>query len=90
MVGDGEEKINLIKMAHDLNIEQNVVFCGLQQPRNVAIHISAADVCVVGSYVEGFSQAMIEQLACGKPIVSTNVSGAKELIKYGKNWFYSI
>lgn len=87
LVGDGEEKINLVRMAHDLNIEQNIVFCGLQQPRNVAIHISAADVCVVGSYVEGFSQAMIEQLACGKPIVSTNVSGAKELIKYGKNGF---
>jgi len=30
---------------------------------------------------------MVEQLACGKPLVSTNVSGANEIIEHGENGF---
>jgi len=41
----------------------------------------------VGSEKEGWSIAMLEALACGKPIVSTAVSGATEMIAEGQNGF---
>jgi glycosyltransferase involved in cell wall biosynthesis len=87
LVGDGEEKNKLKNMVTSLRLENNIKFCGLVDSDSVALHISAADVCVVSSYVEGFSNAMIEQISCGKPIVSTAVSGAKDIIIEGKNGF---
>jgi glycosyltransferase involved in cell wall biosynthesis len=42
---------------------------------------------VVGSFQEGFSVAMVEELACGRPIVSTSVSGADEMIIEGQNGY---
>ncbi|NJK97069.1 MAG: glycosyltransferase family 4 protein [Bacteroidales bacterium] len=87
IVGDGEEKVRIQEMCISLGIEKSVIFCGLLAPEEVALHVCAADVCVVASETEGFSNAMIEQIACGKPIVSTAVSGAKELICEGENGY---
>jgi glycosyltransferase involved in cell wall biosynthesis len=51
------------------------------------LYYNAADLVLVGSHMEGWSIAMVEALACGKNIVSTNVSGAGDMISNGKNGF---
>jgi glycosyltransferase involved in cell wall biosynthesis len=56
-------------------------------PAEVRDIVNCADLCVVGSTFEGFSCAMVEQIACGKPLVSTDVSGASEIIEDGVNGF---
>ncbi len=42
---------------------------------------------VAGSLVEGWPTAIVEALACGKPVVTTEVSGARELVLDGRNGF---
>ena len=46
-----------------------------------------SDLCAVTSHSEGWSLAMLEMLACGKAIVSTDVSGANDMIRSGHNGF---
>lgn len=87
LVGDGEERSALEYYVNRCELTKNVFFLGNISPQKVAAAINSSDVCAVSSFVEGFSVAMIEQLACGKPIVSTNVSGASDLIKEGVNGF---
>jgi len=41
----------------------------------------------MGSHIEGWPTSMVEALACGKNIISTNVSGAKDMIYEKKNGF---
>jgi len=87
IVGDGEERRNLEGLARRLGIADAVRFLGMCPPEQVAQLIACADAGLFASYTEGFSVAMVEQLACGRPIVSTDVSGARDLIVDGRNGF---
>lgn len=87
IVGDGEERASLERLASGLGLTEAVRFLGMRPPEQVAELIACADAGLFASYTEGFSVAMIEQLACGRPIVSTDVSGTHELIVDGTNGF---
>jgi len=87
LIGEGEERQTLEKYAAGKGLEDSIRFFGNRIPAEVSEIINCADLCVVGSNFEGFSCAMVEQIACGKPLVSTNVSGASEIIKDGVNGF---
>jgi glycosyltransferase involved in cell wall biosynthesis len=84
-VGDGEDRKNLEKKIEKYNLTGKVIITGFMKPIDVIAYLNAADLYLVGSYIEGWSLAMLEALACGKPIVSTDVSGAEELVIEGKN-----
>jgi glycosyltransferase involved in cell wall biosynthesis len=86
-VGDGEDRHGLERRAAAAGVADAVTVTGFVAPRVVATWLNAADVVVVGSYVEGWSIAMLEALGCGKPLVSTDVSGAREMIRQGENGF---
>jgi len=86
-VGDGEDRTLLENTAHDLIESNKVIITGVLTQKEVAEYINASDVILVGSYHEGWSTSMVESIACGKPIVATNVSGASELISNGGNGF---
>jgi glycosyltransferase involved in cell wall biosynthesis len=87
IVGDGEERQNLERLALRLEIADSVRFLGMRPPEQVAELIACADAGLFASYTEGFSVAMVEQIASGRPILSTDVSGAHDLIVDGKNGF---
>jgi glycosyltransferase involved in cell wall biosynthesis len=87
LVGDGELRGELEQHARQTGLNEAVKFLGRRPPSEVAVAVGCANVCVCGSYSEGFSNAMIEQVACGRPVVSTAVSGADELIQQGQNGF---
>jgi glycosyltransferase involved in cell wall biosynthesis len=87
IVGDGEERPNLERLVSRLGVGDSVRFLGLRPPEQVAQFIAGADAGLFASYTEGFSVAMMEQLACGRPIISTDVSGVRDLIVPGKNGF---
>jgi glycosyltransferase involved in cell wall biosynthesis len=86
-VGDGEDRPRLLADAQALGVSGNIRITGFVPPSTVRQHLNAADVCVVGSYSEGWSVAMLEALACGKPMVSTAVSGSRDMISEGRNGF---
>ena len=55
--------------------------------QNVADKIHKADCIVLPSYYEGLSRVLMEALAMGKPIITTNIPGCKETVDHGVNGF---
>lgn len=86
LIGKGEEKGNLKKQVADLGILDKVTFVGFKS--NPYKYVKNADLYVCSSRREGFSTAVTESLIIGTPVVSTNCSGAYELL--GKNNEYGI
>ena len=86
-VGDGEDREKIIAAAQAHGLADNIRVTGFVSQDTVRTFLNAADLCVVGSHSEGWSVAMLEALACGKPIVSTRVSGSSDMIVDGRNGF---
>jgi glycosyltransferase involved in cell wall biosynthesis len=86
-VGDGEDRSRIERETARMYLDNHVKITGFVSQAVVHDYLNAADVGVVGSHAEGWSLAMLELLACGKPLVSTDVSGARDMIRPGKNGF---
>jgi glycosyltransferase involved in cell wall biosynthesis len=86
-VGEGEDKSKIITYCKTLFDDGKVWITGYKSPQEVSVYLNAADVFVLGSFVEGWPTSMVEALACGRPIVSTDVSGAIEMINIGLNGY---
>jgi glycosyltransferase involved in cell wall biosynthesis len=86
-VGDGEDREKLEDEIKIKNLSASVHITGYQSTNDVLKWLNVADLVLVGSHKEGWSISMLETLACGKPIVSTDVSGAKEMIIEGENGY---
>lgn len=56
-------------------------------PEQMAELIQACDIYAAPSRLEGFGMIQLEAQACGKPVVSINVGGPKEIILHGKTGF---
>lgn len=86
-VGDGEDRSKLEQKIKILGHKSSVKVTGFVNAEMVVKYINASDLYVVGSHKEGWSVAMLEALACGKPIVTTDVSGASDMIMEGQNGY---
>ena len=80
LVGDGPMRAQLEDQAQSLGIEDRVVFAGDQPHDDVPVWVAAGDVFVLGSRKEGYPNAVVESLACGRPVVATRVGGVPEII----------
>lgn len=78
LIGKGEEEHALRQLAKEQGIENYVTFVGFRE--NPYQYVAASDLYVCSSYREGFSTAVTEALIVGTPVVSTNCSGAVELL----------
>ncbi|MFH1778185.1 MAG: glycosyltransferase family 4 protein [Candidatus Omnitrophota bacterium] len=85
IIGDGEEKYNLIQQTKNLRIEKNVVF--LPTLFNTLEPLKVMDVFVLPSLQEGLGLAAMEASAAGVPVVASNVGGIYSIIKDGKTGF---
>ncbi|MBM3143283.1 MAG: glycosyltransferase family 1 protein [Chloroflexi bacterium] len=74
----------LQRMAKDLHIEDQVTFVGSVAQEKLPLFYSAADICAIPSYYESFGMVALESLACGTPIVATNVGGMRSIIRHGE------
>ena len=81
LVGKGEDEAHLRRLADDLNIATRVHFAGSVDHDVMPVILSAADVMVLPTVAEGLANAWVEALACGTPVVTSDVGGAGELIK---------
>lgn len=94
-LGDGEERESLENYVQKNNLKNKVVFLGHKPKEELVKYICSANAIVFGSlckrwkenWDEGWSVAMVESLACGKPIVSTPVSGSFDMIIDGINGY---
>ena len=85
IVGEGQEKHNLQNLSRELQIDSKVEFLGfVDYDRLPEIH-QMSDIFVMTSIREGLSVSLLEAMASGLAIVSTDNVGAKEVIVDGYN-----
>ena len=84
IVGKGEEQNHLQKLIEENNIVDSWTFVGFKS--NPYKYVKNADLYVCSSRKEGFSTAVTEALIVGTPVVSTNCSGATELLGYNNEY----
>ncbi len=79
IVGGGILEEELKQKVSDLGMKDKVIFCGFET--NPFKYVSRSDCFVLSSDVEGFPNVLIEALACGKSVISTDCSsGPRELL----------
>jgi len=84
IIGDGPERKRLEKMTVDLGIRDNVSFTGWKD--NPFKYMRDMDVFVLPSLWEGFSNVILEAMACGVPVIaSDSKGGVREAIRDGEN-----
>ena len=82
-----DEVERLRKASQDMQIQDMVDFVGQVDQKELPFYYSAADVCVIPSYYESFCLVALESLACGTPLVATNVGGISSVVKQGENGY---
>lgn len=83
ILGQGEDEAGLKALVQDLRIAADVHFAGFQA--NPYGWMSVCDLYVLSSKWEGFSCTLLEALACGAKVVSTDCrSGPSEILEGGK------
>ncbi len=83
ILGEGEERNNLLSLAKNIGIEQSVSFPGFVS--DPLAYFSKADLFVLSSNYEGLPGVLIEALSCGCKIVSTDCNyGPAEILENGK------
>ncbi|OGS22892.1 MAG: hypothetical protein A2252_07385 [Elusimicrobia bacterium RIFOXYA2_FULL_39_19] len=87
IIGEGREKPNVEKYVKNLKIEENVKFINNVPFEELPKYYSASDVFVLPSNYEGFARVLMLAALSAKPIVSTDVSGAKDIIEDGKSGY---
>lgn len=85
IVGDGVEKGHLLNMVQNSNLGSYVSFLG--KVIDVASLLQAVDIGVLSSYSESFSNAILEYMIAGLPVVCTDTGGNREAITHEKNGF---
>lgn len=78
LIGTGPTHDKLIEKSKNLGLDNEVLFLGAKQ--NPHKYTIKADVFVCSSFSEGYSTACTEAIMLGIPVISTNVSGAEEII----------
>jgi L-malate glycosyltransferase len=85
IAGEGELLEQTKSLATELGLERDVFFIG--RCENVVELLSVSYACVLSSISEGFSNSILEYMAAGRPVVATDVGGAREAIVEGETGY---
>lgn len=83
IAGTGPEAVALQRLAEELGVARFVAFPGRLEPESVASLYQEADVALNPSTVDNMPISILEALASGVPVVSTNVGGVPYVVKDG-------
>jgi teichuronic acid biosynthesis glycosyltransferase TuaC len=80
VAGSGEEEANLRALAARLRVSNRVHFLGSLPQSTLCTLYSAVDCLVLASSREGWANVLLESMACGTPVVASNVWGTPEVV----------
>jgi colanic acid/amylovoran biosynthesis glycosyltransferase len=87
IIGDGHERQRVLYTIEDLGLQEAVVVNGRLTPEQIRHKLQQADIFLLTSLSEGISNAALEAMACGLPVVTTNCGGMREAICHGREGF---
>jgi L-malate glycosyltransferase len=85
LAGEGELLEPMRRLAMQLGLQDRTFFLGRCQ--RIPELLAVSDVCVLSSKFEGFSNAILEYMAAGRPVVATDVGGAREAVIDGETGY---
>jgi glycosyltransferase EpsD len=85
IAGEGELMDDLGSLASELGVAEETFFIG--RCDDVAELLMVSNVCVLTSKAEGFSNSILEYMAAARPVVATDVGGAREAIAEGESGY---
>ncbi|MCK7506339.1 MAG: glycosyltransferase family 4 protein [Desulfobacterales bacterium] len=74
-------------MCDELALGQTVVFLGKRDQDTLPYYYSAAEVLVMPSHYESFGMVALEAMACGTPVIASEVGGLAYLVRDGETGF---
>ena len=77
---EGDWESRLREQVRALGVSERVRFLGAMPPDQLKIPLSAADLFVLSTRYEGWANVLLEAMACGTPIVATDVGGNCEVV----------
>ena len=80
IIGDGSERQRLLYTIDDLALTEHVTLHGRLAPDQVLQQLQQADHFLLSSLSEGISNAVLEAMSCGLPIVTTDCGGMEEAV----------
>jgi glycosyltransferase involved in cell wall biosynthesis len=87
LVGNGPLLPSIRKEAERIGIRSRIVFAGYLTGRRLIESYQNARLCIFPSYYEGLPTVILEAMACGIPVIATNISAHAGLIANGVNGF---
>ncbi|MEZ6068153.1 MAG: glycosyltransferase [Planctomycetaceae bacterium] len=85
VIGDGPERDALLYFAKQIEVEDFVTFTGHRD--DAASLLQLADVFWLASEFEGMSNSLMEAMACGKPVVVSDIAPNRELVRHEREGF---
>jgi glycosyltransferase involved in cell wall biosynthesis len=83
LIGDGPERGELELYARDIEVSSHIRFLGHRADAASLLHF--ADVFWLASQFEGMSNSLMEAMACGLPVVVSDIPANRELVQHGEN-----
>jgi glycosyltransferase involved in cell wall biosynthesis len=80
VIGEGPQEGPLRRLASELGVAARITWVGVVPQVELARYYAAADATVLMSAREGLPNVLLESMACGTPVVATNVGGVSEVV----------
>lgn len=92
IVGDGDQKEELVKLVSELNVQKYVQFLSGTSDQEMIECYQQCDLFIlpnrtINQDIEGFGMVLVEAQACGKPVVAGDSGGTKETMLIGESGF---
>lgn len=81
IAGDGAFKETLLKHTRSLHIADKVIFTGMLEEKELVIFLQRLDIYIHASLGETMSTAIMQAMACGKPVIGSDVPGINNMIE---------
>jgi glycosyltransferase involved in cell wall biosynthesis len=81
IVGKGDREKKLKLLVNKLNLNDRVTFLGEKKQSELVEIYNASDAFILASSREGMANVLLESIACGTPVIATDVGGASEVVK---------
>jgi glycosyltransferase involved in cell wall biosynthesis len=80
IIGNGPERAALGALARESGVSDRVTFAGAMAQEDLRHYYGAADALVLASSREGWANVLLESMACGTPVIASNVGGTPDVV----------
>ncbi|MFW5928066.1 MAG: glycosyltransferase [Thermoplasmatota archaeon] len=87
IIGGGDLREELKELVHKEGLDQHVKFIGEVEHSKLIDYYQNSDIFVLPSLSEGLSNVIMEAMACGLPVIATDVGGNSELVEHENGGF---